>query len=134
MSSEDAARSGAAEARENHRRVLVVDDEEVIRDLVVRMLAPEPYEVTTAPDASSAVELLQTRDFDVALLDLVMPGQLDGFDVLREARRLQPMCRVVLMTGYVGDEKPSSCMRQGDARLMKPFLRDALLACLAPTD
>jgi two-component system cell cycle sensor histidine kinase/response regulator CckA len=80
---------------------LVVDDEEIVRHLVHRMLEPEVCRVVEAEDGESALRLIQ-RDgpaIDVVLTDLVMPG-IDGFDIVRVLAEHRPDLPVVCMSGF----------------------------------
>ena len=64
------------------KRILVVDDEDIIRVLLTEILTEEGYEVITAPDGEHAVELLEKENFDLVISDMVMPG-MNGIEVLQ---------------------------------------------------
>ena len=83
-------RTGARSARQRHERprILVVDDESSIRDLLAKTLALAEYDVDTAPDGRSALERLRLYPYDLLIADLKMPG-IDGLTVIREAKRLK---------------------------------------------
>lgn len=118
------------------KRVLVVDDEEVVRNVLVRMLKAFGYESTTACDGQQAVQLFHEGmpDFCAVLLDLTMP-ELDGAETFREIHRLQPELPVVLMSGYSEQEAVEKFGAEGLAGfLQKPFQPDALKARLAATE
>ena len=110
--------------------MLVVDDEEVIRELIKSVLTDEGYEVTLAASGRSGVELARSQGFDVALVDLMMPGEMGGFATLRELKGLRPECRVVLMTGRPPDEELESQLRLADAHVLKPFHCKDLVECV----
>jgi CheY-like chemotaxis protein len=82
-------------------RILVVEDEDLLRELATEMLMHFGYDVVAAPDAASALRLID-GDPPPALLftDVVMPGELDGFALAREAKRRRPGLRVIYATGY----------------------------------
>src|SRR5438093_9359495 len=80
-------------------RVLVVDDEATIRDLLSKTLALAEYDVDLAPDGRAALERLRIIGYDLLITDLKMPG-VDGLTVIREARRLQRDLPVIIITGY----------------------------------
>jgi two-component system response regulator PilR (NtrC family) len=102
-------------------RVLVVDDEEVIRDVLETLLAREGYEVASAPDAESAITLFDQEPFDVVLLDLMLPDR-PGLEVLREIRRRDPDAVVVIVTAYSSIEGAIEAMREGAFHYIpKPF-------------
>ena len=79
-------------------RVLVVDDEASIRELLSKTLALAEYEVDTAPDGRAAVERLRLGHYDLLIADLKMPG-LDGLSLIREAKRLNAELPVIIITG-----------------------------------
>ena len=83
------------------RHVLVIDDEEEVRNVTSRVLKHLGYEVTLAAGGSQGIEALaeQPGYFDVVMLDLTMPHP-DGSETLRAIRELDPAARVILMSGY----------------------------------
>ncbi len=80
-------------------RILVVDDEDVVRRSYVRTLATDHCQVETAADGFEALEKMQNRRFDVVLLDLRMPG-MDGLQVLEAIKQKWPECEVIVITGH----------------------------------
>src|SRR4030095_5556975 len=80
-------------------RVLVVDDEEVIRDVLGTLLTREGYEVSAAASAAEAVAVFDSDPFDVVLLDLMLPDR-PGLDVLRDVLRRDPDAVVVIVSAY----------------------------------
>ena len=80
-------------------RILVVDDESSIRDLLAKTLAMADYDVDTATDGRSALEQLRLYPYDLLIADLQMPG-IDGLSVIREAKRLKADLPVIIITGY----------------------------------
>src|SRR5262245_8720698 len=80
-------------------RVLVVDDEEPVRDLIAKTLTMADYEVNTACDGQSAIDAIKGTDYDLLITDLRMPG-MDGLTVIRQARRMSPSLPIVIITGY----------------------------------
>jgi two-component system cell cycle sensor histidine kinase/response regulator CckA len=81
--------------------VVLVEDEELIRKLLERVLESAEYEVLAAPDGERALKLIEGRAGELALLltDLVMPG-MNGLELARAARELQPDLPVLCMSGY----------------------------------
>ena len=67
-------------------KLLVVDDEEKIRRLISKYAVFDGYDVTEAPDGMTAVELFKNKDFDLVILDIMMPD-IDGFTVCRELKK-----------------------------------------------
>jgi excisionase family DNA binding protein len=79
--------------------VLVVDDEEAVREVIADSLASKQRDVLTAQSGEEALEIVKKHAVDVVLLDLSMPG-LNGVDTFREIHALRPSLPVVIVTGY----------------------------------
>src|SRR5947199_3925418 len=95
-----AAPARPAPAGGNSRpRVLVVDDEASIRDLLAKTLALAEYDVDVAADGRSALERMRMCPYDLLIADLRMPG-MDGLTVIREAKRFQAGLPVLIITGF----------------------------------
>jgi DNA-binding NtrC family response regulator len=108
-------------------RLLVVDDEEVIRDVLQALLEREGYDVTTAADAQDALTSFDAEPFDVVLLDLMLPDR-PGLEVLREIRRRDPDAVVVIVTAYSSIEGAIQAMREGAFHYIpKPFQNQEVL-------
>src|SRR4051794_26399284 len=102
-------------------RVLVVDDEEIVRESLSSWLQQDGHEVEVAPDGPSAVALMHERSYGIVLVDLKMPG-MDGLQVLDEVRRLLPEAQVVLMTAYASVDTAVAAIKRGAYDyLVKPF-------------
>ncbi len=115
---------------EGRPAVLVVDDKENMLKLLSRILG-DAYAVTTAGDGERALALLASREFDVVVTDIQMPGA-DGFAVLREVKRRAPATEVVLMTAYASIPKAVEAMREGAYDyLTKPFDPDEVALVVA---
>lgn len=93
-------------------RILVVDDEEIVRRSYSRVLNGAHCDAETAWSGQQALEALSREPFDVVLLDLRMPG-CDGIDVLRSIRRRWPDSQVVVITGYPTLETAKEAVRLG---------------------
>jgi DNA-binding NtrC family response regulator len=101
--------------------VMVVDNEQEMVKLVQRHLESEGFAVTPAHSGAEAMSALARDEYDVVLTDLVM-NDVDGLSVLREAQRLQPRARVILMTAFASLETAIAALRQGAFDyLSKPF-------------
>ncbi|HEB52088.1 MAG TPA: sigma-54-dependent Fis family transcriptional regulator, partial [bacterium] len=96
----------------NTNPILVVDDDDALREALVEALAVLPVQITTAASGRQAVEMLAERRFAVVVTDLVMQD-VDGFAVLEKARQTYPNCRVVMLTGHGGREIAVQAMEQG---------------------
>ena len=108
-------------------RILVVDDEEVIRDVLETLLAREGFEVTTTSNAAEALAAFESDPQDVVLLDLMLPDR-PGMEVLREIRRRDPDAVVVIVTAYSSIETAIDAMREGAFHYIpKPFQNEEVL-------
>ena len=108
-------------------RLLIVDDETVIRDGLRRILERESYTVETCSSGFQAIEIMQQREFDLIITDLKMPG-MSGMEVLKSVRTLQPNTPVILITGYASIDTAVEAMKNGASDyISKPFAPDILL-------
>jgi excisionase family DNA binding protein len=118
-------------AANDRPRILVVDDEASIRDLLAKTLALAEYDVDTAPDGRSAIERLRLYPYDLLIADLKMPG-IDGLAVIREAKRLKTDLPVIIITGYSTESAAIDAVNLGVAGyLTKPFRVPQVLAAAA---
>jgi excisionase family DNA binding protein len=112
-------------------RILVVDDESSIRDLLAKTLALAEYDVDTASDGRSALERLRLYPYDLLIADLKMPG-IDGLSVIREAKRLKVDLPVIIITGYSTETAAIEAVNLGvSGYLTKPFRVPQVLAAAA---
>ena len=112
-------------------RVLVVDDEEAVRDLIAKTLTMADYEVNTASDGQAALDALKDADFDLLITDLRMPG-MDGLTVIRQARRLSPSLPIIIITGYSTEASAIEAINLGVCGyLTKPFRLPRILSVAA---
>jgi excisionase family DNA binding protein len=112
-------------------RVLVVDDEASIRDLLAKTLALAEYDVDVAPDGRSALERMRLYPYDLLIADLKMPG-MDGLTVIREAKRYKADLPVIIITGFSTESSAIEAVNLGVAGyLTKPFRVPQVLAAAA---
>src|SRR4030088_3250417 len=112
-------------------RVLVVDDEASIRDLLSKTLALAEYDVDVAPDGRSALERMRLYPYDLLIADLKMPG-MDGLTVIREAKRYKADLPVIIITGFSTESFAIEAVNLGVAGyLTKPFRVPQVLAAAA---
>jgi len=112
-------------------RLLVVDDEAAIRDLLSKTLALAEYDVDLAPDGRTALERLRIIPYDLLITDLKMPG-VDGLAVIREARRLKADIPVIIITGFSTEASAIEAVNLGvSGYLTKPFRVPRVLAAAA---
>jgi DNA-binding NtrC family response regulator len=101
--------------------LLIVDDDEEFRSTLVRRFQRRGFQVQEAPHAESALALAERRQFDVAIVDLVMPG-MSGIELLEKLKMSQPECEAVLLTGQGTIETAVEAMKRGAYDfLTKPF-------------
>jgi excisionase family DNA binding protein len=112
-------------------RILVVDDEASIRDLLAKTLALAEYDVDVAPDGRSALERMRLYPYDLLIADLKMPG-MDGLAVIREAKRYKADLPVIIITGFSTESSAIEAVNLGVAGyLTKPFRVPQVLAAAA---
>lgn len=105
--------------------ILVVEDDEGVRDLAVTLLTDLGYSVLDAVDGQSALEVMERdQSIDLLFLDLVMPGGLSGADVAREAQRRAPDIKVLFTTGYTAHAVQQRSRLPADTPLLpKPYTK-----------
>ncbi|WP_016956901.1 hybrid sensor histidine kinase/response regulator [Catenovulum agarivorans] len=109
------------------KRVLVVDDEKPILQLLSEFLKIYGLEVETADSGESGLVLAKNQDFDIILSDLVMPGQLDGAQFAGEVLKQKPQSTIIFMSGYT-DNRLSDKQELADIPIInKPFRKKELL-------
>lgn len=111
------------------KTILLVDDEQLILDSLSRELtsAPLSFEVSLATNGEEAVGMIADRAPDLVITDLRMPG-LDGYQVLKAAKRKDPHTMVLILTGYADMQSAIDALRLGaDEYLQKPCDPDELL-------
>jgi len=111
-------------------RVLIIDDEVRFLEAIGKRLKTRNLEVVTASNGADALEIARTQTFDVALLDLKMPG-LNGREVLEVLKREHKFLEVVILTGHGSVDSAVECTKLGAfAYLPKPYEMDELLEVL----
>jgi len=102
-------------------RVLIVDDDEGIRETMDDILSLEGYEVDQAGSGMVAIEKCQQQAYDIILLDIRMP-EMNGLETLREIKKLDPDVRVIMITGFdVGDLARQALEEGAEALFRKPL-------------
>src|SRR3989442_12106210 len=111
-------------------RVLVIDDEPIIRDVLQDILAREGYVIDSVPDAESGLKVLDSGEAGLVILDLMLPG-IGGFETLKEIKRRDPDSVVVMITAYGSVETAVQAMRMGaHDYLTKPFKNEDVVRTL----
>src|ERR1700727_1258065 len=116
--------------------VLLVDDDEAVREMMGMTLESKGFNVTSAASVTAALKLIATEPFDVLITDLHMPNPSDGFAVVSAMRQTQPDALTLLVSGYPDVQSAMSAIfLEADEIIVKPFetgrlvdlLRDKLL-------
>lgn len=101
--------------------LLIVDDEEEIREMLSRHFRFQEYQVKTASNGKEALDALSQQRFDVMISDIMMP-EMNGVELLRKCRDDYPLVRPIMITGFVVLENALACMRYGaDYCIFKPL-------------
>ncbi len=108
------------------RHLLVVDDDDRIRELLKQFLSRAGFRVTTAGDAEAARRLLDLLDFDLLIVDVMMPGE-DGFSLTRWVRKRSPTPVMILTARGLPDDRIEGLTLGADDYLAKPFEPQELL-------
>jgi DNA-binding NtrC family response regulator len=109
-------------------RILVADDDAVIREGLRRILTAEGYEVETASNGRAALERLEQKRFKLLVTDLKMPG-MSGLEVLQTLRNCQPELPVILITGYAAIDNAVEAMKNGATDyISKPFANEEIVS------
>ena len=107
--------------------ILVVDDEEIMRDILETLLTREGYEVKLASSGEEGLELARALPFDAAVVDIMMPG-INGIETLDELRRIDEDLAVIIITAYASVESAISAMKGGAFDyITKPFKNDEVM-------
>jgi DNA-binding NtrC family response regulator len=93
-------------------KILVVDDEINIQKMIQRYFRLKGYEVDTASNGKIAIDILESKRYDVVISDIKMPV-MDGTDLLREIKAQSPMTHVIMISGYATLNNALTCMRLG---------------------
>jgi DNA-binding NtrC family response regulator len=110
--------------------ILVVDDEEIMREVLETLLRREGYEVRLASSGEEGLELARAMPFDAALVDIMMPG-IDGIATLDELKRIDEDLAVIIITAYASIESAISAMKSGAFDyITKPFKNEEVLVVI----
>jgi len=110
--------------------ILVVDDEEIMREILDALLSQEGYDVRLAADGPQALDLARTMSFDAAILDMMMPG-MDGIGALEELKKIDDDLPVLMITAFASVENAITAMKRGAFDyITKPFKNDEVLVVL----
>jgi DNA-binding response OmpR family regulator len=111
-------------------RILVVDDDQELRETISEILVDAGFFVANASSGEEALKILSGQTFDLVLLDMIMPG-LGGQEILPLLKRQAPRTRIIMITAFATVENAVAAMRKGaDDYLTKPFKVDELLTAV----
>lgn len=110
----------------NRDRILIIDDDLEMHNLLRACIAPLGYEVTATDNGQQGLEMLKTGQFNVAILDLMLPD-LNGMEILKQIQEQQPGIEIIVLTAYASLETAIGAMRLGAYDYVtKPFHADAI--------
>lgn len=111
-------------------RILVVDDESYIRELIKETLRGRQYKAGTAANGVEALDILSRETYDIVVTDVVMPG-MEGLELVKQIRRLYPKVHIIVLTGFPRSADIGDFLAQGvDEFLPKPFRGNDLVAVI----
>jgi DNA-binding NtrC family response regulator len=111
--------------------ICVIDDEPDLVEACADILTKAGYGVEKCTDSEKGLQLITDREFDVVLVDLMMP-KVNGIKILQEVKKVYPQCMVIIFTGYPTIESAVSAMRDGAFDyLVKPFMANQLTTLIS---
>jgi CheY-like chemotaxis protein len=109
------------------KKILVVDDQQIVRDFFKDVAECIGDEVETAEDGDIAIDICKHRHFDITFIDMRMPN-MNGLDTCRAILELDPQAKVVVMTGYTEEQLIDEALESGAiAKIYKPFDIDVVV-------
>jgi YesN/AraC family two-component response regulator len=124
----------AHDGKPHQTRILLIDDEEMVRKPLGEILKRAGYEVQTAADGKTGIELFRRQPCDLLITDLLMPEK-DGLETIIALRQIQPELRIIVISGgnrVFGNELLRTAAHLGaDQVLAKPFTRESILQAVA---
>ena len=111
----------------NEEKILVVDDEARQRDIAFRLLTELNYHAATASNGEAAIEYVKRESFDLILLDMIMPGGMNGYETYAEIIKISPGQKAVLASGYAMTKEVHAAQALGAGKyLKKPYVMEKL--------
>ena len=112
---------------EDTRTILVVEDDDEVRDTISELLSERGFKVETAVTGWEALAIIDEQPFDLVVVDIALPGGLDGLRMARSARSRHPALKCLFISGHRG---PIICDPKLDDFVGKPFRPIELLGCV----
>ena len=113
--------------KKNGVKILLADDDEIVRDIIISLLTSEGYTVKPAKDGLDAIKILKMENINMVITDLRMPG-VDGIEVLKEAIKMDPDRAVIILTAYGTLDTALKAIREGAYDYMtKPFKMEEMI-------
>jgi DNA-binding NtrC family response regulator len=113
--------AGCSEGTNVNDKILIVDDDEGVRQILAQTLQSSGYSITTADSGERAVSMVRESPIDLVILDLVLP-RVDGLEVLRDLAAVRPEAAVIMITGHASVETAIKAMKMGAVDyIVKPF-------------
>jgi DNA-binding NtrC family response regulator len=110
-----------------HARIIIVDDDEGIRETLAAILQEEGYQIDTAESGKEAIEKTNAKFYNLALIDIRLPD-IEGIDLLKEIKETVPKIRKIIITGYPTLQNAIEAVNSGaDAYVLKPFDMEKVL-------
>ena len=126
------AATDAAADKADQARILLVEDDDVVADMVGQMLSELGYDATRVANAHLALDVLNRDEaFDMVLSDMIMPGEMNGLELAHEIGRRRPNLPILLTTGY--SDAAAAAANEGRRLLLKPYRIETLATELAAT-
>jgi len=106
------------------KRLLIVDDEEDLCTILTKSLSTSGYDIATAPDGEKAIATINSKTFDVVLLDILMP-KVSGIEVLKYINQHAPQTKVIILTGHASLKNAMEAKENGAKDFIsKPYKLD----------
>jgi len=123
------------DAPKGTERILVVEDDDGVREIPVNLLSDQGYQIVEAKDGPEALHILKTSNtFDMVFTDVILPGGLTGADIANIARQMYPDIKIVFTTGYSEDVLDNDELDLSDVTIVnKPYQRSRLLKTIRDT-
>jgi DNA-binding NtrC family response regulator len=115
------------------KKILIVDDDAKIRSTIAKILNEKGFQTDTASSGKDAIEKATTEEFDIAILDLMMP-EISGMDVLIELKKIKPKTKIIMITGFATIDNAVQAIKKGASDyITKPFKVEDLDATIKRT-